>query len=65
MRVENIGFLVHNHINNTESTVQPDDVFVVMRGWTGEGAALTGGVIAVLVKYPELHYGCCEGGGEE
>lgn len=24
-----------------------------MRGWTGEGAAGTGGVIAVLVKYAE------------
>jgi len=50
---ENISFLAYNNIANTEQTINASDIFVVMRGWTGDGVAKTGGAIAVLARYPE------------
>ncbi|KAG9191022.1 hypothetical protein G6011_09110 [Alternaria panax] len=50
---ENIAFLAHNHIANTEHTINTSDVLVMTRGWTGDGVAIKGGAIAVLVRYPE------------
>ncbi|KAI4699932.1 hypothetical protein J4E81_003965 [Alternaria sp. BMP 2799] len=50
---KNISFLAHNNIANTEQTINASDIFVVMRGWTGDGVAKTGGAIAVLARYPE------------
>ncbi|KAI4617547.1 uncharacterized protein J4E87_008183 [Alternaria ethzedia] len=50
---QNISFLAHNNIANTEQTINASDIFVVMRGWTGDGVAKTGGAIAVLARYPE------------
>ncbi|KAF2851464.1 hypothetical protein T440DRAFT_517454 [Plenodomus tracheiphilus IPT5] len=49
---QNIAFLAHNHIQNTELEIGAEDVFVVMRGWTGDGVGNSGGAIAVLVRYP-------------
>ena len=34
-----------------------EDVFVIIRGWDGDGVAKSTGVIAVLVRYPEATKG--------
>ncbi|KAI4937252.1 uncharacterized protein J4E92_001982 [Alternaria infectoria] len=50
---QNIAFLAHNDVASTGQTLNASDIFVVMRGWTGDGVAKTGGAIAVLARYPE------------
>jgi hypothetical protein len=48
-----MSFLAHNHIANTAPAISPSNLFIVMRGWTGDGVANTGGAIAVLVRFLE------------
>ncbi|KAI4715064.1 hypothetical protein J4E89_000750 [Alternaria sp. Ai002NY15] len=50
---QNIAFLAHNDVASTGQTLNASDIFVVMRGWTGDGVAKKGGAIAVLARYPE------------
>jgi len=52
-----MAFLAHNHNFNTNRDIGAEDVFIVVRGWTGSGVGATGGAIAVLVRYPECTKG--------
>ncbi|KAI8931947.1 hypothetical protein NX059_010848 [Plenodomus lindquistii] len=54
---QNIAFLAHNHIQNIDHNIGAEDVFVVMRGWTGDGVEANGGALAVLARYPEATMG--------
>ncbi|KAH9877858.1 hypothetical protein J1614_003075 [Plenodomus biglobosus] len=54
---QNIAFLAHNHIENVQREINAEDIFVVMRGWTGDGVGTNGGALAILVRFPEATMG--------
>lgn len=53
----NIAFLTRNHFQNVKRDISAEDVFVAMRGWTGDGVGASGGTFAILVRFQGMIVG--------